>query len=183
MKDGGRRTEKSKKSISSNDRARGAPGRNPAETRESRRTGNGRVDGKKEARDRTVRHKSEAGGFLGAEPTRMQSFKLSGVRTMGDTYRMPNLAQRRAEPAARIAFFASIAQDHNHQFAGVPFGERDWHLIAMCNTCGQNTGNWCDRCETAGNVFVTQWQQTMVGSPLCTRCEGDRVKCNVCGHP
>ena len=130
-----------------------------------------------------MRHKSEAGGLLCAEPARVQSFKLSGVRKMGDTYRIPNLTQRRAEPAARIAFFASIAQDHRHQFAGVPFGERDWHLIAMCNTCGQNTGNWCDRCETAGNVFVTQWQQTMVGSPLCTRCEGDRVKCNVCGHP
>ena len=142
-------------------------------------------------KDRTVRHKSEVvraqwGSFIHRtnEDAIVQAVgELSGVCSMGDTYRMPNLAQRRAEPAARIAFFASIAQDHHHQFAGVPFGERDWHLIAMCNTCGQNTGNWCDRCETAGNVFVTQWQQTMVGSPLCTRCEGDRVKCNVCGHP
>ena len=130
-----------------------------------------------------MRHKSEAGGFLYTEPTRMQSFKLSGVCTMGDTYRMPTLAERRSEPAARIAHFASTVQEHGHQFAGVPFGERDWHLIAMCNACGQNTGNWCDRCETAGNVYVTQWHQTMVGSPLCTRCEGDHVTCNVCGHP
>ena len=129
-----------------------------------------------------MRHKSEAGGFLYAEPTRMQSFKLSGVRTMGDTYRMPNLAERRAEPAARIAHFASITQEHNRQFAGVPFEERDWHLIAMCNACGQNTGNWCDRCESAGRVYVTRWHQTMVGSPLCTRCEGDHGTCNVCGH-
>ena len=134
-----------------------------------------------------MRHKSEVvGGFLYTEPTRMQSFKLigelSGVCSMGDTYTMPTLAERRAEPAARIAHFASITQEHDRQFAGVPFEERDWHLIAMCNACGQNTGNWCDRCESAGRVYVTRWHQTMVGSPLCTRCEGDHGTCNVCGH-
>ena len=102
---------------------------------------------------------------------------------MGDTYAMPTLAQRREEPSARIAHFASIVCEHNAQFAGVPFEERDWHLIAMCNACGQNTGNWCDRCENAGLVFVTQFGQTFVGSPLCTRCEGEPgTCCNVCGH-
>ena len=101
---------------------------------------------------------------------------------MSDTYTMPTLDQRRAEPAARIAHFARIAQEHYRQFPGVSFEERDRHLIAMCNACGQNTGNWCDHCESAGRVYVTQWHQTMVGSPLCKRCEGDHVTCNVCGR-
>lgn len=113
---------------------------------------------------------------------RKPSFEGGRAVWMGDTYAMPTLAERRAEPAARIAHFARIAQEHDRQFAGVPFEERDWHLIAMCNACGQNTGSWCDHCESAGRRFTTVWGQEMAGSPLCTRCEGDRVTCNVCGR-
>jgi hypothetical protein len=40
----------------------------------------------------------------------------------------------------------------------------------------------CDHCESAGREYVTQWHQTMLGSTFCTRCQADRVMCNVCGQ-
>ena len=100
---------------------------------------------------------------------------------MGDTYALPTLAERRAQPAARIAYFAHVVREHERQFAGVPFEQRTWHVVAMCVSCGRSAASWCDNCELAGRRFTTVWGQEMVGSPLCHNCEGDGVACTVCG--
>lgn len=98
------------------------------------------------------------------------------------TYAMPTLAQRRAEPSARVAYYANIVRNYEATFAGVPFEERAWHVIAMCTACGANTGNWCDTCEAQGRTFTAHWGQLMVGSPLCSTCEDlDEVACLLCG--
>ena len=96
------------------------------------------------------------------------------------TYAIPTLADRRKERSARVAYYASILVEHDRLFAGVPFEERDWHAIAMCVSCGANTGNWCDTCENQGRHYTTRWGQVMVGTPLCSRCEDDAT-CVVCG--
>ena len=62
-------------------------------------------------------------------------------------------------------------REHARTFASVPFEERDWHVIAMCNACGQNTGNYCDVCEQEGRTYVTALDEAMVGSPLCIATE------------
>jgi len=59
---------------------------------------------------------------------------------MGDTYALPTMAERRTQPAARIAYFAHVVREHERQFAGVPFEQRAWHVIAMCVSCGHLTG-------------------------------------------
>ena len=87
------------------------------------------------------------------------------------TYHLPDLYTRRTQPAARIAYFAHILHEQNLQYP----------LMAMCVSCGNNTGNWCDTCEDEGRRFTTMWGQVMVGSPLCTICEDDGVECTVCG--
>ena len=96
------------------------------------------------------------------------------------SYAIPDLEERRAEPAARIAYFATTMAEHARTFAGVPVEEHGWRPIAMCNACGMNTGNWCDTCEEQGRRYISVWGQRLVGSPLCSHCEGD-VPCNVCG--
>jgi hypothetical protein len=100
---------------------------------------------------------------------------------MGDTYALPTLAERRTQPAARVAYFAHVVREHERQFAGVPFEQRTWHVIAMCASCGRSAASWCDSCELAGRRFTTVWGQQMVGSPLCHNCEQDGVACTVCG--
>jgi hypothetical protein len=100
---------------------------------------------------------------------------------MGDTYALPTLAERRTQAAARVAYFAHVVREHQRQFAGVPFEQRTWHVVAMCVSCGRSAGSWCDNCELAGRRFTTMWGQEMVGSPLCHNCEGDGVACTVCG--
>ena len=99
---------------------------------------------------------------------------------MASTWVTPTLEQRRAERAARLAFFAQIVKEYERLFAGVPFELRDWHVVSMCNGCGMNTGSWCDACEAQGRTFVTHWGQTMAGSSLCSRCE-DEIVCPICG--
>ena len=89
------------------------------------------------------------------------------------SYVIPDFEERRAEQAARIAYFATILAEHA-RFAGVS------GPVAMCNACGTNTANWCDQCEEQGRRYTTVLGQRMVGSPLCSHCEGD-VPCNVCG--
>ena len=100
---------------------------------------------------------------------------------MSDTYAMPTLAERRTQRAARIAYFAHVVREHERQFAGVPFEQRTWHVVAMCVSSGKSTGGWCDHCELAGRRFTTVWGQEMAGSPLCNQCEQDGVACTVCG--
>ena len=73
------------------------------------------------------------------------------------SYAIPDLEERRAEPAARIAYFATIMAEHARTFAGVPVEEHGWRPVAMCNACGMNTGNWCDTCEEQGRRYITVW--------------------------
>ena len=86
------------------------------------------------------------------------------------TYATPTLAERRAEPAARVAYYANIVAQYESLFvdAGVPFEARPWHVIAMCLGCGVSTGNWCDACEWAGRTYVAHWGQRLCGAPLCS---------------
>ena len=66
--------------------------------------------------------------------------------------------------------------------------------ISPCVSCARNTGIWCDDCEDAGRTFtmhiilpntttIVQHDFAMVGSPLCSVCDNERV-CRVCqpGH-
>jgi hypothetical protein len=84
----------------------------------------------------------------------------------------PNLQDRRAEPAASWAHFATVVAD-----ARVVFGPD--HVSIPCITCGADGKlDWCNTCEVRGNRppeakgFLT---------PMCRRCEADNVKCRLCG--
>ena len=87
------------------------------------------------------------------------------------TYTLPTLEERRAKPAARIAYFAHVMLVQEGVFP----------VIAMCVTCGASTGNTCETCEEEGRHFTTTWGQSMLGSPMCTMCEDDGEECTVCG--
>ena len=92
---------------------------------------------------------------------------------------LPDLAQRRSELSARMAYWSHVLATNERDFHGVPLRERGWLPVAMCRACGVNTGNWCDTCEELGYTFTSHFRQELVGSPLCTRCE-DEVVCPVC---
>ena len=86
------------------------------------------------------------------------------------SFAIPTLEQRRASRVASRAFYAYWLSVGGN--------------LPMCETCGLGTGNWCDTCENQGRTF--QWggwqNQTMVGTPYCTRCENEaEVVCRVCG--
>ena len=79
------------------------------------------------------------------------------------------IEQRLHDRAARCAYFFHACEH-----------ERP---VAMCTVCGENTGNWCDACETNGHAFALRTSgQVMAGSPLCTACEADPAsrRCRVC---
>ena len=66
--------------------------------------------------------------------------------------RRPSLEERPSCHAARVAYFATIALEYDRFIEqGTPNQFTWWQLVAMCNACGANTGNWCDHCEALGH--------------------------------
>ena len=96
------------------------------------------------------------------------------MSTAMDTYALPGYWERRTCLAARRAFFAYQCAEIRQRAAtagGVEYiFDRE---LAMCNACGQNTGNWCNGCEAVGRRYVCANGMVCVGSPLCSRCEDD----------
>ena len=97
------------------------------------------------------------------------------------TFAVPNALDRFMQPAARRAYFSIIIEEYRRRFADVPLEERPWNILAMCLTCGTNTGTWCDDCEAAGWTYQDENGNVLVGSPICNHCDRDpEVECEGC---
>ena len=89
-------------------------------------------------------------------------------------WKVPELEERRNEPAARVAFYAycliTFAIDLAQRFP--------------CVCCGQpGPAQWCDTCELAGNrpLAGPPHFRPDLNTPMCNRCVHDNVACLVCG--
>ena len=116
-------------------------------------------------------------------PKNKDGMSLVYTYTQTSTFAEPTLAERRAHPTARLAYYADIALKYERMIEnGNPNEFAWWQLVAMCRACGMNTGNWCDHCEASGHTYQARWGQWFVGSPLCSVCENDEeVRCPTCG--
>ena len=87
-------------------------------------------------------------------------------------YSVPTLAQRRAELAASMAYFAHVLR------TAVPPLEA--HQRFPCYQCGQaGPGDWCNTCEVLGNRPLRE--QPHLVTPFCHACMAANVQCRVCG--
>lgn len=84
----------------------------------------------------------------------------------------PNLDQRRKEPAASWAHYATVVA-HAREVFGPD------HIVIPCITCGADGKNdWCNTCEVRGNHLP---EAKGLVTPMCRQCEADDVKCRICG--
>jgi hypothetical protein len=85
------------------------------------------------------------------------------------TFAVPNRGARLTSKAARAAYRGYIsllwAADQGHRAPGY----RDWELVAYCDCCSKQTGNFCDECVGAGRSFVTLFGDALAGRPRSAR--------------
>ena len=82
---------------------------------------------------------------------------------------LPTMEERRAEPAARVAWrFYRLAIGAAHP--GMP----------PCHMCGGVAGQgWCNTCEVMGNHPLPNFPGII--TPYCPECDEANVTCSVCG--
>ena len=86
-------------------------------------------------------------------------------------YLIPDLAQRRAELSASMAYFAHVLTR-----ATPPLQP---HQRFPCYQCGQAApGDWCNTCETLGNHPLRE--QPNLITPYCHVCMAANLECRVC---
>ena len=85
------------------------------------------------------------------------------------TYSVPSLEQRRANWAARVAYYAWVLNNYPIEPAG----------RYMCYCCGApGPANWCNTCEFRDNRPVPG-QPHMI-TPICNTCVTMNLTCPIC---
>ena len=85
----------------------------------------------------------------------------------------PSIAERREEPAARVAHYASL--------------RAKWRLIETelaapppCFSCGDFAGGWCNTCETNNVTPLLMPGYGHLFTPMCDTCDREDYPCTAC---
>ena len=92
------------------------------------------------------------------------------------TFAVPTREQASESAAAACAYYASVV---------VPWleGHPEHPMMWACQTCGINTGNWCNQCQLDGTSPVT-WgglEGRGAATPMCDTCQSENRRCHYCG--
>ena len=90
------------------------------------------------------------------------------------TFAVPTQAQARESPAAACAYYAAVVLpwlDEHPQF----------HQMGACQTCGKNTGKWCNMCHINDTRPACLDAATRLWTPMCDECQRENRRCHYCG--